>query len=416
MKQLVVGIVVLVTAVVLTWYVVEDPGYVVLARDPWRVEIALSLFVLLFLCLLVGLYIFLRFLSRLWQSPKILKRWRRQKQFRNAQRSMINGSLRLIEGDWKKAEKQLVDSLHDSSNPVLGYLAAAYSANSAGNKIKRDEYVAQASREFPKEKLAIGLVHAHLQYRSGELALACETLQKLQANGHRNIQVLRLLANAYVDLKRWQEILQLLPLLRRMEAFTTQALDEYELQACCSLLVIDEKGDPAQALDGVWASFSPKLRHQSNILAAYVEALMGLGKDDQCETLIRSAVNRQWNGKLVYLYGKLNTNNSIAQFKIAETWSLNHAVDPDLLLTLGRLAIKNKLWGKARSYLETCIASKGPVEAFDELGRLLEQLGETQKALACYRQGLEKSVNTNDRSGEIKPDVDLTSPNVRAIR
>lgn len=416
MKQLVGGIIVLAIAVVLTWYVIEDPGYVVLARDPWRVEIALSLFVLLFLCLLVGLYLFLRFLSRLWQTPKDLKRWRRQKQFRNAQRSMINGSLSLIEGDWKKAEKQLVDSLHDNSNPVLGYLAAAYSANNAGNKIKRDEYVSKASREYPKEKLAIELVQAHLQYRSGELPQACETLQRLQANAYRNVQVLRLLANVYIDLKRWQDLLQLLPLLRRMQAFPIQTLDEYELQACCSLLVIDQKDNRAQLLDDIWVSFSPKLRHQSEIIAKYAEASMELGRDEQCETLLRSAINRQWNGRLVYLYGKLNTNNSIAQFKTAEAWSMNHSVDPDLLLTLGRLAIKNKLWGKARSYLETCIANKGSVEAFDELGRLLEQLGETQKALACYRQGLEKTVGADDHTREIKTDVDLVSPPVRAIR
>ncbi|MDH3280584.1 MAG: tetratricopeptide repeat protein, partial [Gammaproteobacteria bacterium] len=66
-----------------------------------------------------------------------------------------------------------------------------------------------------------------------------------------------------------------------------------------------------------------------------------------------------------------------------------HGDDPHLLLSLARICIANELWGKARSYLETSIAKHGPAEAYQELGRLLEQLGEPQKALSYYRKGLE---------------------------
>lgn len=416
MRQLIGGVLVLALAVVLTWFVIQDPGYVVLARDPWRVEIALSLFVLLFLGVFIGLYLLLRFLTKVWRTPKALKLWRRQKLLRSAQKSMANGSLSLIEGDWKKAEKQLVNSLHDSSNPVLGYLAAAYSAHNAGNTAKRDEYVAEASQEYPKQKLAIGLVQAHLQYRSGELSRACETLRRLHANAHRNVQVLRLLGKVYVDMKEWKELLQLLPLLRRMEVLPTKELDEYEVQACCSLLVVDQKNDRGKALDKIWKSFSSRQRQHAEIITAYVHVSIELGRDEQCETLLRSAINRQWIGKLVYLYGKLHTDNSMAQFKTAEAWSLSHPVDPDLLLTLGRLATQNKLWGKARSYLETCIASDGSLEAFDELGHLLEQLGETQGALECYRQGIAQSFGADHSTAKFKGSVDIATPRIQVVR
>jgi HemY protein len=59
-----------------------------------------------------------------------------------------------------------------------------------------------------------------------------------------------------------------------------------------------------------------------------------------------------------------------------------------LLLTLARLCLQAKLWGKARSYLEESIAILPKVAAYQELGLLLEQLGEPDKALECFRTGL----------------------------
>ncbi len=58
-------------------------------------------------------------------------------------------------------------------------------------------------------------------------------------------------------------------------------------------------------------------------------------------------------------------------------------------MTLGRLAAHAKLDPKARGYFEKCITLRGPAEAYRELGAVLERMGEVEKALACYRRGLE---------------------------
>lgn len=60
-----------------------------------------------------------------------------------------------------------------------------------------------------------------------------------------------------------------------------------------------------------------------------------------------------------------------------------------LLLALGRLSLRNRLWGKARSYLEASIGASPRSAAYGELGRLLEQLGEQEAAREHYRKGLE---------------------------
>ena len=76
------------------------------------------------------------------------------------------------------------------------------------------------------------------------------------------------------------------------------------------------------------------------------------------------------------------------QLKRAEGWLSNHAEDPDLLLTTARLCLRNELWGKARSYLESVISLRPTPEAYREYGALLNQLGETDAAADAYRDGL----------------------------
>ena len=55
------------------------------------------------------------------------------------------------------------------------------------------------------------------------------------------------------------------------------------------------------------------------------------------------------------------------------------------MLSLAQISLNNELWGKARSYLEACIECGGTVEAYRELGHLLEQLDEKDTALDLYQ-------------------------------
>ena len=65
-----------------------------------------------------------------------------------------------------------------------------------------------------------------------------------------------------------------------------------------------------------------------------------------------------------------------------------------LLTVLGKLCIKQGLWGKARSYLETGINIKPTAEACLLLARLLEEkMDEKDKAQSLYQQGLDVAIN-----------------------
>ena len=115
---------------------------------------------------------------------------------------------------------------------------------------------------------------------------------------------------------------------------------------------------------------------------------MRVGLHDRAEKELFSALKSNWQAPLVRLYGLVETTDTTKQLKKAENWLKNRGEDPDLLLAAARLCLRNELWGKARSYLETVISLRPSPEAYREYGALMTQLGEADAAAEAYRDGL----------------------------
>ena len=116
--------------------------------------------------------------------------------------------------------------------------------------------------------------------------------------------------------------------------------------------------------------------------------LMRVGLHDKAEKDLTAALKTEWRAPLVRLFGLVEGPDPSKLLKRAEGWLTQHDDDVDLLLAAARLCLRIELWGKARSYLETVIALRPTPEAYQEYGRLLTQLGETDAAADAYRQGL----------------------------
>ena len=83
MKLLIFIILVLFGAVSLGLIAMENPGYVLIAREPWSIEMSLTVFVILQLVGSVALYLLLHMLVRLWNTPLEVARWRTKRRRAN---------------------------------------------------------------------------------------------------------------------------------------------------------------------------------------------------------------------------------------------------------------------------------------------------------------------------------------------
>ncbi|MDO8706423.1 MAG: heme biosynthesis HemY N-terminal domain-containing protein [Sulfuricaulis sp.] len=380
-------------AALITLYALENPGYVLIARAPWSIEMSLTFFILLTIAGFFLTFLLLYLIVRLWRIPRDVGRWRTRRQTKSARKTLIDGLTGLAEGNFVEAETRLLAGMRHGDTPLLNYLGAAIACEGQGNSEKRDEYLALAHKNAPDHGLAIGMTQAYLQHQAQQLEQSLATLNELRGDAPKHKQLLNLLARVHLELRDWTGLIGLIPDLRENYAMSSKEIDDLELQAHRELLKLSLPSGKPGVLEKAWNGVPKTLRRHPSLIAIYARQLIQQNDMTKAESVLRAAIEDNWDPALVELYGQTHGPNPAEQLETAEGWLSAQRHDPKLLLALARLALIDNQDSKARGYFETCLTLRGPVEAYRELGNLLERLGEKDKALNFYRRGLELHAN-----------------------
>ncbi len=391
-KTLIIGLLLVAGSVYLYPVLQEESSYVLFRWGVWSVKGSLLLFTLVELVLFALLYLLIRMLFRLLGIPERLHEWKRKRGARRARRTLTLGLVGLSEGKWKEAEKNLTQYVKQSETPLLNYLAAAKAAQQQGAHERRDGYLKQAHLSMPSADVAVGLTQAELQLAHEQYEQALATLRHLQGIAPHHAYVLKLLKDLYLRLQDWTQLQGLLPELGKRKVISKEELKELELLVYRKLLAKAAAVADPERLTMVWNGIPKAIRAERVLMTDYCGHLMNKGKGGLAEPLLRDMLRHQWDDGLVELYGQLPLEKPAAALTVAESWLEKQPQNPVLLLVLGRLSLQNALWGKARSYLEASIGIRPTTEAYCELGRLLERLGESEEAMRIYRSGLAVAV------------------------
>ncbi len=388
MKLLAYVLLALIAAAGIGLAVSGDPGYVQIVYREWTLETSLVLLVIVLLLAFFAFHYVLRLWTAMRRFPKRLAHLQKQKRLNRARTALTHGLVKLAEGDWAVAEKELTKHTEHSETPLINYLAAARAAQEQGADDRRDNYLQLAQQCKPGHDVATGLTQATLQIAHRQTGQALTTLHKLRGTAHKNTAVLKLLMALYIESQEWQHLLELLPDLRRLGVIDNQRADDLEGTAHAKLLARAAQGPDSLALVKTWQQVPQKLRQHESILSEYASALIAQGAGEQAETMLQEAIQKNWGDTLAHLYGLAAGADPAKQLTRAEAWLKDHENNATLLLTLGHLSLRNRLWGKARRYLESSISTGAKPETYQMLGQLLERLGEQENALDCYRKGL----------------------------
>jgi len=407
-KTLIFIIALLFTATLVTFYAMDNPGYVLISRAPWSIEMTLTVFIPLMIASFFVFYLVLFLIVRLWRIPRDVGRWRTKKNRSDARASLLLGLTSLAEGNWIEAETQLLAGMRHGDTPLLSYLGAAMACEGQGNNEKRDEYLALAHKNAPNFNLAVGMTQAYLQHQAHQMEQSLATLNELRNDFPHHRQMLRLLTNVYLDLHDWTGLINLIPDLRQAYAMTTSEIDELEKQAHRELLKLSIPSGRPGILEKAWSAVPKSIRQDASIIAIYARQLILQGEMEQAESILRVAIEDHWEPSLVELYGQVHAPNPGEQLETAEGWLASHRDDPVLLLALGRLAARHQQDNKARGYYESCLTQQGPASAYHELGTILEKLGDKDKALSYYRRGLEMLASESRNTPPRRPPSNVT--------
>jgi HemY protein len=361
-----------------------NTGYVLFALHPYRVEMSLNFLAALLVLLFIAGYLVVRVIAHALSLPSQVRAFRTRRRGARAQRRLVEALHAFLEGRYAQAEKAANATIDSKVHAGIGAVIAARAAHELRAYDRRDRYLARASH-FTADDQAMRVI------AQAELLLQDRNHQDAQAalDGlpRKHTAALRLELRAAQQARNWDRCLEVLAQLEKLDAFEPARIAELRRLALCENLA--RKGGDLAALREYWQRLPQRDRSDPKVAAQAARRLIELGEYRDAQPIIEAALEREWDSELVQLYAECSAEDARRRIERAERWLVAHPSDAALLLTLGRLCARQRLWGKARSYFEASLSVEETFGATLALARLLEETDEAEAARACLRRSVE---------------------------
>lgn len=364
-------------------------GYLVIIAAGHRVELSLNLAALLLGLAFVSFYVLVRVIAIAIQAPQKLRAWKAENA-RTAARTDLFDALRgLFSGRFDHAERSAKRAMEHADTRDMGATVAAWAAFESGHAAEAVPYLQNVQAKDASNMRDASL--AYVLLADGKTREALPLLQQLHDRDPKNPGVLKMKLEAELAEKTWEEVLRTLPLVVKTGLMPEAAAAQIRLNA--ELNLIKKKSGNRDGLLYVWSELPSSSRFEPAVANAVARGLIALGCGPEAQDVIEQTLDHDWpdnwDSALARLYGDCKGESTLAQIERAEKWLRTHARDAALLMALGKLCMRQGLWGKAQSYLEASVALEPSMEAHMTLANLMERLGKPAEAVRHIRRSAE---------------------------
>ncbi len=373
-----------------------NDGYVIFFVNPARVEMALSLFILLLVLGFVAVYFFIRAATYTLGLPERVRAFRAARAIEKARHSLFDALLSSLEGRYARAEKSAAAAHAAGEEPGLAALLAARAAHQLEHTQERDKWLDAASRAAQTTG-DTALNHATLMTRAELLAQqrrdaeALDVLAELNRSGARHIASQRLALKSMTRAGRWEDALKVAHRLEEHKAVHPAVAAKTREVAYAALFSSGDAIDLRERL----RRMSRTDRRTAGVARRVAAGLVAAGLMREAQDLIDTALEHEWDSALAAQIADcvFEDERDIArQLERAERLLAAHPRDAGLLLAMGRLCTRQKLWGKAQQILEQAATVAPSRRVWLELARLMEATGQADAAHGYFRAAAEASL------------------------
>ncbi len=374
-------------AVGIALFASNSTGYVVIILAPWRIELSINMLVFLIVAGYFAFYFLTRMVATLVAIPQRVSAYRAERERDRLRRALSDALLAFFQGRYASAEKNAATALTGDETKGVAAIIAARSAHELGRFSEREQFLDQAKGSAPEVDQARLTTLADLLVSQGRNEEALAVLKDLSARDSRNLRLLRLKLQAEQAMHNWDEVLDAVASLVKLGGLGPD--EAQSARRAAHLGNLQRKAQDAAALGSYWKQLPSEMRIDPAIAATAARYQIALGGHAEALAILEQALEREWNPSLVALYGEAAGTDALPQIERAEKWLRSHARDPALLLALGKLCMRQNLWGKAQSYIEASLALEPTHDGHMTLAALMEQIGKPQEAVQHFRRSAE---------------------------
>ena len=329
------------------------------------------------LMVLVGVLV-LWLLWSLLASP--FRAWGRYR--RKQGRARLTEGLQAHEqGHWQRAEKLLTSAAEDKEVSAVALVTAVRSAQARDDDAAVNQYLQRLATEDATSHALLLAERLLAQERPVDAinVLDIAAIQPLPPRG------LWLRTEALARADRAHEAYGQLGALRKQKVLPDAAVAELEIRLAAQSLL--EAGD-VNALAAQWEATPKALRSDPEVVSAYALRAVALDWDEPALLNLEQALDTRWDESVVTLYGQMPVEKLATRQANLQRWLGTQPSSPALLLALGRIAARQRQHTLAEDYLHRAIAAGAGPAAWEALGELFLDRGETALASQCFANAL----------------------------
>lgn len=394
-RLIILGALALVLGAVVLRLLQYDTGYVLIVVGGKSVEMRFWAAAILLVLIFAVVALVWKYLMRTVRLTKGTWYSLRHDRALRAQHRLDSGVLNLLEGDYKTADFMLSKALKKMPHNRLAAVAACESALRLNRPEAARARVNHLGELKGEKGISIELAKVHILMYEQHWQEARQRLLVLKTRSPRHPVVIQRLTDVLEAVQDWPALESLLLENDRSDVMSESAWQALRERTYRQLLLqAGGAEEPLAEVQDVWKRTPKALREEPSVLAVYGRLMLGLNQTADLEPMLRHGIRRRWHDELVELYGLLPAPDPMYQLKQAEKWLEPHPRNLALLLALGRISLRNELWGKAKEYFSECLRLAPSPVVYAELARLLSQLGEHKQSEELYRQGLLASASS----------------------
>jgi HemY protein len=357
-------------------------GNLALLWPPYRVDVSISLVLIVLLAAFVLGHLLLLALSNALGLPARVRDYRARRKREAAFNGLRDGLLAFFEGRFGRAERLSQAALADPSLAGPAALVAARAAHRMREPERTERWLNLADQDRISAAAA-AMSRAEIAVDDRRSADALEAVARLHARGARHLHSLRIALRAHEQAGNWPAVLQSVRQLEKREALHPTAARGLKIRAFRALFAA--RVDDAHALSQLISSLTAAERDTDEIVESAALALAKAGAQTQAAALIVSLLERRLSEPLVGLYARLHEISLRERLRQVEAWRARHGEHACLLVAAGRLCAAEGLWGKAESLLTAAESAAPSRDTRAALAELYEHLGRQPQALRYWR-------------------------------
>jgi HemY protein len=393
-RALVAFLLLAVSAVLVALLFRINDGYALFVAPPYRVELSLNTLLILVVLAFLIVHAVLRLASRLARLPRDVREHRRRQQLARARARFDAAVIALIEGRDGKAGQYASEALEIPQATPVAALVGARAALDMRDYDAALALLRRADAQAPSLAVPRLMLEAEAALEQGNATEALARLADLRREAGLHTAALRLEIRALTAAGRHGEIPAIVDQLVKRKVYDAE--QGQVLRARAHAEAIAALTHDATGLRAYWTRLNDADREQPAVAEAAARALLAQGADREAADVLVRALERHWEPRLVQWYAECRTPDATRQLEIAERWLVEHNQDATLLYALGRLCERQKLWGKAQTYLEASLALDTQWRTELALGELCANLGRTDEANAHLAAALRLAISALD--------------------